>query len=77
MVSESRLGDDLLEGRRDFSNIIKIQKVHPTRIYSYIHSKHQQLAVILATTIEQMKKDGSYEKIVEGVNNAFKKVLVP
>ncbi len=77
VVSESRLGDDLLEGRRDFSKIIKIQRIHPVRIYSYIHNEHRQLAAKLAATIEQMKKDGSYDKIVGVVNNAFKKVSVP
>ena len=72
VVSESRLGDDLLEGRSHFSNIIKIRKVHPIRIYSYMHNKHQQLAESIAVTIEQMKKDGSYARIVGAVNDSFK-----
>lgn len=70
VVSESRLGDSLLAGRSHFSNIIKITKVHPVRIYSYIHKKHHQLAAEIATSIEKMKQDGSYAKIVSAVNNS-------
>ncbi|MCJ8340711.1 MAG: transporter substrate-binding domain-containing protein [Pseudomonadales bacterium] len=70
VVSESRLGDSLLAGRSHFSNIIKITKVHPVRIYSYIHKKHHQLAEEIATSIEKMKQDGSYAKIVRAVNNS-------
>jgi len=72
VVSESRLGDNLLESYSLFSNITKTKKVYPTRIYSYMHKKHQQLAQKIAATIEQMKQDGSYVKIVEAVNNTFK-----
>jgi len=70
VVSESELGDDLLEGRSQFSKIIKITKVHPVRIYSYIHKKHHQLAEKIATSIDEMKQDGSYAKIVGAVNNS-------
>ncbi|MCJ8339094.1 MAG: transporter substrate-binding domain-containing protein [Pseudomonadales bacterium] len=72
VISESRLGDDLLEAYSLFSNITKINKIYPTRIYSYMHKKHQQLAADIALTIEQMKEDGSYAKIVETVNITFK-----
>jgi len=37
-----------------------------------MHKKHQQLAQKIAVTIEQMKQDGSYAKIVAAVNNTFK-----
>ncbi|EPJ54586.1 MAG: hypothetical protein OFPI_06380 [Osedax symbiont Rs2] len=72
VVSENRLGENLLAGQQQFVNIKKIYKLHPTRIYSYMHKKHQLLAHKIAATLEQMKQDGSFEKIVEAVNNAFK-----
>ena len=72
VISESRLGDNLLDAYSLFSNITKINKIYPTRIYSYMHKKHQQLAAVIALTIEQMKEDGSYAKIVEAVNVTFK-----
>ena len=71
VLAGSRVGDDLLESHRQFSNITKVKKVSPVRIYSYIHMKHQQLAAKIADTIEQMKKDGTYARIVEAVNKSF------
>ncbi|MCJ8340033.1 MAG: ABC transporter substrate-binding protein [Pseudomonadales bacterium] len=70
-VSESRLGGDLLAEQQQFSNITKIKELYPVRVYSYIHNKHQQLAVKIADTIEQMKNDGSYAKIVGAGNYSF------
>jgi polar amino acid transport system substrate-binding protein len=69
VIAGSRTGVDLLEAHSQFSNIKKVKNVHPIRMYSYIHKKHKQLAVKIADTIEQMKKDGSYAKIVESVIN--------
>jgi len=70
VLTGSRGGDNLLEKHSQFSNITKLKEISPVRIYSYIHKKHQQLAAKIAETIEQMKKDGSYEKIVGVVNNS-------
>lgn len=72
VVSGSKLGDYLLETHSQFSGITKIKQITPVRMYSYIHKKHKQLATKIADTIEQMKRDGSYAKIVAVVNNSFK-----
>ncbi|MCJ8297317.1 MAG: transporter substrate-binding domain-containing protein [Pseudomonadales bacterium] len=72
VIAGSKTGVDLLEAHNQFSNITKVQNVHPIRMYSYIHKKHQQLAAKIADTLEQMKKDGSYAKIVGAVNNSSK-----
>ena len=72
VVSGSRLGDFLLETHPQFTSITKVKKVIPVRMYSYIHKKHKQLATKIADTIEQMKKDGSYARIVEVANKSFK-----
>ena len=72
VVSGSRLGDHLLETHPQFSSITKVKKVIPVRMYSYMHKKHKQLATKIADTIEQMKKDGSYARIVEVANASFK-----
>ncbi|EPJ48824.1 MAG: hypothetical protein OFPI_27720 [Osedax symbiont Rs2] len=71
VVSESRLGDDLLEIHSEFSNITKVQQLHPIRMYSYIHKKHLQLATLIAETLEQMKKDGSFAKIVGAIDKSI------
>ena len=71
VLAGSRVGDSLLENYSQFSNITKIKKISPIRIYSYIHKKHQQLAAKIADTIEQMKKDGTYARIVEAVNKSI------
>jgi len=71
VVSGSRLGDHLLEIFPQFSSITKVKKVIPVRMYSYIHKKHKQLAINIADTLEQMKKDGSYASIVDAVNTSF------
>ena len=72
VVSENRLGENLLAGQQQFSNIRKVTKIYPTRIFSYMHKKHRQLAEKIAATLEQMKQDGSYKKIVAAVNDTFK-----
>ena len=64
VIAGSRTGVDLLEVHSQFSHIKKVKNVHPIRMYSFIHKKHKHLAVTIANTIEQMKKDGSYAKIV-------------
>ena len=56
----------------EFSNITKVKNVHPIRMYSYIYKKHKQLAVKIADTLDSMKDDGSYAKIVASVINSSK-----
>ena len=71
VISESRQGKILISDNPEFSDIVEIAKIDETKIYAYIHKKHKEIAPKIAETIEKMKTDGTFSKIVDQVNKAF------
>lgn len=65
VISESLAGRQIIENNSKYGNIKEIAKLKETEIYSYIHKKHKDLARIIAHTIEEMKQDGTFGRIVE------------
>ncbi len=71
VVSESREGKRLIKNNRELSRIIEVVKIKETKIYSYIYKKHKDIAPKIAKTLEEMKKDGTFLRIVNKVNASF------
>jgi len=69
VISESTEGEKLLEKKEIFSKVREIKKIDETKIYAYIHKKHKKIIPRIVISIEEMKKDGSFEKIL---NNNLK-----
>jgi len=65
VISESVAGKQILTNNPAYRNIKEIAKLEETKIYSYINKKHKDLALKIAKTIEEMKQDGTFAKIVE------------
>lgn len=64
VISESIEGKKLLEKKEIFSNIREIKKIDETKIYAYIHKKYKKIMPKIVISIEEMKKDGSFAKIL-------------
>ncbi len=55
--------------REEFAEISVVGSLEETELYAYIHKKHLALASQLSTTLERMKADGSFQRIVDDVIN--------
>jgi ABC-type amino acid transport substrate-binding protein len=71
VISENIEGKRIIKNNSNLSNIVGIYKVKESKIYSYINKKYSYLAPKIAKTIEQMKKDGTFSKIVDMVNKSL------
>ena len=71
VISESREGNSAIRNNPEFKNIREIAKFEETLIYAYINRKHKKLAPKIAKTIEDMKKDGTFTKIIDEVNKSY------
>lgn len=71
VISESVQGNKILADNPKLSAVVEIAKIQETKIYAYIHKKHEKLSPKIAETIEQMKVDNSFSKIVDDVNKTF------
>ena len=67
VISESINGRAIINSSSEFKDVKAIAKLNETTIYAYIHKKHEKLGVKIANTIEEMKKDQSFSKIVNNV----------
>jgi len=63
VISESQIGNSIINTDTKFNNIKEIKRLAKTDIYSYIHKKHQSLLPILKNTLQQMKLQGELEQI--------------
>jgi len=72
VISENRQGNKIIANNPELSDVVEIAKMHETKIYTYIHKKHEKLAPQISETIEQMKIDNSYSRIVNDVNKSFR-----
>jgi len=72
VISESFEGTRLIKNNYEFSDIYEVGRLDETKIYSYINKKHQHLATKVAITLDEMKKDGTFRKIVNKVLKSIK-----
>jgi len=73
VVSDSLQGKILVENHEKFTKIIEAAKIEEAKIYSYMHIKHQKIATEIAETLNGMKEDGSFSKILDQVNHSFRR----
>jgi len=72
VISENLQGNRIIANNPKLSGVVEIAKIQKTKIYAYIHKKHEKLAPKIAETIEQMKIDNSFSIIVGDVNKTFR-----
>lgn len=63
VVSESPEGLMMIETVPEFGVIREVARLEATPIYAYMHSRHAKLAERIAKTLEEMKRDGSFQRI--------------
>ena len=68
VISESREGNSVIKNNKAYSDIFEIAKIQETKIYAYIHKKHKALALKIANTLEDMKEDGTFLRIISENN---------
>jgi polar amino acid transport system substrate-binding protein len=72
VISESVQGGKIIANNPNFTNITEIGRLDEVKIYSYINSRHKELAPKIANTLEEMKLDGSFSDIVSKASENFK-----
>lgn len=63
VISESHLGNTLINSSKQLKGIRELKRLEKTDIYAYIHNKHQSLMPALFSSFQQMKSQGKFEKI--------------
>lgn len=64
-VSESFEGWRMLQQHPELQSVTEVGKLEETKIYAYMNKKHAKLAKRIAATLEDMKRDGSFQRIVD------------
>jgi len=72
VISEDWQGRKIINSDSELSNCFEVGRLDETPIYAYIHKKHKNLVSEITLTIEEMKNDGTFPKIVNEVDKAFK-----
>jgi len=72
VVTERNQGNKILSGYPEFSSISEVGQLQQSIIYSYINKKYKDLARKIATSIDDMKKDGTFKRLFETINNHSK-----
>ncbi|NQZ52468.1 MAG: transporter substrate-binding domain-containing protein [Moritella sp.] len=72
VISESLQGNMIVESHPNFFEIVEVAKISESKIYSYMHLKHQEVATEVAKILNGMKQDGSFLKITDQVNLRFR-----
>jgi polar amino acid transport system substrate-binding protein len=72
VISENVQGNRIIADNPKLSAVVEIAKLQETKIYAYIHKKHEKLLPKIAETIGKMKVDNSFSKIVDDVNKTFR-----
>ena len=65
VVTERNQGNRVLLNHPEFSSISEVGKLQESIIYSYINKKYKNLAIKIANTIDEMKKDGTFKSLLE------------
>jgi len=72
VVTERNQGNRILSKYPEYSNIQEVGKLQQSVIFSYINKKYKILSIKIANTIDEMKKDGTFNNIVKMSNSAQK-----
>jgi len=67
VMSPSFEGQMLIQQNDKFDAIKEVGRIEEVKIYSYMHKKHSGLAETIAASLEEMKQDGTFQRIVEEV----------
>jgi len=65
VISELKEGINIIKSSDKFKNIREIARLDETKIYAYIHKKHKDLASQVAQALEEMKKDGTFKRLLK------------
>lgn len=86
MVAEGRLdyalvesfdGRVLIKTRGELMDLREVGRLTETRIFTYMNKKHAALAKRLAATLDGMKRDGSFQEIVDRVHKELLEDVPP
>ncbi len=75
VISELERGKFLLKSTPDLKGIRVAAVLNEIKIYTYLHIKHKKLADGIAATLDEMKKDGSYQKLLQRFQQTFQEEL--
>ena len=65
VISESRVGNNIINSDEKFNGIFEIKRLHQSDIYAYIHKKHEKILPRLVKTLNKMKKKGRFAEIIK------------
>lgn len=71
VISESREGKSIINRDDSFAGIYELAKIDETKIYAYIHKKYHFLLPKINETLLLMKKNGSYQRIIDDAERKF------
>ncbi len=69
VISELKEGINIIKSSDKFKKIKEISRLDETKIYAYIHKKHKDLARQVAQALEEMKKDGTFTRLLKSSVN--------
>ena len=72
VISEDWQGKKIINSNSKLSNCFEVGRIDETPIYAYIHKKHKNIVAKIVLTIEEMKEDGTYSKILNEISDTFK-----
>jgi len=72
VVTERNQGNKILSKYPEFSTISEVGQLQQSIIFAYINKKYKDLAHKIATSIDEMKKDGTFKRLVEKMSNNSK-----
>lgn len=67
VIAEERGGQQIIDSHKELKGIKMAAKLEETKIYTFMHKKHNKLAIRLAQILEEMKLDGSFRRIMSSV----------
>ncbi len=65
VISELERGKLLIQSNPELKDLSVAAVLSEIKIYTYLHIKHKKLANGLSVTLDEMKKDGSYQKLLK------------
>lgn len=68
VISELRLGRKLIASTPELSTIKEIARLDEKKIYAYIHKDLKTIALKIAKSLTEMKRDGTFLRIMAQVN---------
>lgn len=68
VVSSTYTGSDIIKNGTEFVDVDEVAILSTVSMHAYIHEKHRKLAPQLSKTIDAMKRDGSFQRVVAEVD---------